>query len=133
MSFTRTLTRFEPTAYALLRIVSGFLFAWHGVGKLFGFLGEQQPVMSQAWIGGVLELVGGILIMLGLFTRIAAFICSGMMAVAYFQFHWKLDMSGYQFLPLVNRGEAAVMYCFLFLYIAARGPGIASLDAKRGH
>jgi putative oxidoreductase len=132
MSFARALSRFEPTAYALLRIITGFLFLWHGTGKIFGFLGDKMEVASQAWFGGVIELVCGVLVMIGLFTRYAAFLASGTMAVAYFQFHWKLKFADYAFLPLVNLGEAAVLYCFLFLYIAARGAGAFSIDGKRG-
>jgi putative oxidoreductase len=132
MSFERSLSRFEPAAYALLRIVAGFLFMWHGIGKVFGFLGPKMELGSQLWIGGVIELIGGALIMIGLFTRYAAFIASGTMAVAYFQFHWKLHFADYAFLPAVNMGEAAVLYCFLFLFIAAKGAGKLSLDGKRG-
>jgi putative oxidoreductase len=132
MSFARTLSRFEPTAYAVFRIVVGFLFLWHGLSKLTGFLGPQMPTGSQMWIGGVIELVCGALVMLGLFTRYAAFLASGTMAVAYFQFHWKLHVADYAFLPVVNQGEAAVLYCFAFLFIACRGPGALSLDGKRG-
>lgn len=110
----------EP-AYALLRIMAGFMFAFHGVQKLFGVMTTHQPAMgSQLWFGGIIELVGGAAIMLGVRTRIAAFLCSGMMAVAYFQFHWKLQ-GGAAFFPAVNQGELAVLYCFVFLFIACRG------------
>lgn len=118
------LEKYSNPAYALLRIVAGLLFAFHGAQKLFGILGGfQPPVGSQVWIGGVLELVGGLAILAGFQTRIAAFLCSGMMAVAYLQFHWKLQF-GAAFWPAVNKGELAVLYCFLFLYIACRG-GVA--------
>ena len=127
----KQLDKYEPYAYALLRIISGVMFAFHGTGKLFGFLGKQQPAFSQLWIGGVIELVGGVLIALGLFTRWAALIASGTMAVAYIQFHWKGEFAGNQFLPLVNKGELAVVYCFLFLLFATRGAGIWSLDRTR--
>lgn len=127
----KLLDRYEPYGYALLRIVAGVMFAFHGTGKLFGFLGEQRDVGSQLWIGGVIELVGGALIALGLFTRWAALIASGTMAVAYFQFHWKLDFSTYRFLPAVNQGELAVLYCFVFLLVAMRGAGIWSIDRAR--
>jgi putative oxidoreductase len=80
----------------------------------------------------VIELVGGSLIMFGLFTRYAAFLCAGMMAVAYFQFHWKLQFGNKMFFPLVNMGEDAVVYCFVFLFIACRGAGAWALDRKRG-
>lgn len=108
-------------AYALLRIVAGFMFSFHGVQKVLGVLTDtQQPVGSQLWIGGVIELVCGLAIMLGVLTRLTAFLASGTMAVAYFQFHWKLQLDE-NVLPGVNQGEMAVLYCFVFLYIACRG------------
>lgn len=122
---------FRPLAgvtYAMLRIVSGLLFAFHGVQKIFGVLTDHQPAMgSQLWIGGLLELVLGIAIAVGFATSIAAFLSSGMMAVAYFQFHWKFRFDE-NLLPAVNGGELAVVYCFLFLFIAARGSGPVSLN-----
>ena len=120
----KQLERFAGTAYALLRIMTGFMFSFHGMQKLFGVLSEypQPAVGTQMWFGGIIELVGGLLVMLGLQTRWAAFLASGTMAVAYFQFHWKFQM-GPQFLPGVNQGEMAVLYCFIFLYIACRGAG----------
>jgi len=117
--------------YSLLRIVTGFLFAFHGIQILFGVLIEQQPAFgTQVWIGGLLELVCGLAICLGLFTSVAAFLASGMMAVAYFQFHWQFRFDA-NFFPAVNQGEAAVIYCFLFLYMACKGSGRWSLDARR--
>jgi len=114
----------------LLRIISGFLFSFHGMQKVFGLLTEMQPpVGSQLWIGGVIELVAGIAIMAGLGARIAAFIASGEMAVAYFQFHWKFQM-GAAFFPVVNKGELAALYCFVFLFIATKGAGIWSIDGR---
>jgi len=108
--------------------MAGFMFSFHGAQKVLGVLAEMQPAIgSQLWIGGVIELVGGLAIMLGLGTRWAAFICSGQMAVAYFQFHWKFHM-GAAFFPIVNKGELAVLYCFVFLLIACKGAGIWSLD-----
>jgi putative oxidoreductase len=127
----KALEKFEPQAYALLRIVAGALFAFHGVQKIFGWLGRTMPFGSQLWVGGLIELVAGVLIAIGLFTRWAALIASGTMAVAYFQFHWKLEFGGYQWLPAINKGELAVLYCFLFLLIALRGAGIWSLDRTR--
>ena len=125
--------KLEPWAYAALRVVAGGLLIFHGAGKLFGVLGTpQMPAFSQLWFGGVIEFVGGGLVAIGLFTRIAAFVCSGMLAVAYFQFHWKLHFDGLQYLPIVNKGEPAVLYCFVFLFISAYGPGRVSLDAQRG-
>ena len=125
-----------PRAFGLLRIVSGFMFLAHGAQKLFGFLappGAQSPQMwSQMWVGGVLEFFGGLLVMLGLFTRPVAFILSGMMAVAYFQMHaWTaMDKQGFSgfFWPIMNRGELAALYCFVFLLFAVAGPGAWSLD-----
>ncbi|HLL22647.1 MAG TPA: DoxX family protein [Kofleriaceae bacterium] len=123
-----SLARFEPYAYAVLRIVSGAMFAFHGIQKVTGFLGKTMPVGSQLWIGGVIELVAGVLIAIGLFTRPAALIASGTMAVAYIQFHWKLSFAEYQWLPAINQGELAVLYCFVFLAIALRGPVACSID-----
>jgi putative oxidoreductase len=106
------------------------MFEFHGVQKLFGVLTDFQPAVgSQLWIGGVIELVCGVLVMVGLQTRWAAFIASGEMAVAYFQFHWKFQL-GKQFFPAINKGEMAVLYCFVFLFIACRGGGIWCLDKK---
>jgi putative oxidoreductase len=126
----KQLAKYEDQAYALMRIVAGFMFSFHGAEKVLGLLGASQPAIgSQIWIGGVIELVGGVAIMLGLRTRWAAFICSGEMAVAYFQFHWKFQM-GTAFFPIVNKGELAVLYCFVFLLIACKGAGIWNLDKK---
>jgi len=120
----------EPFAYAALRIISGAMFTFHGVQKIIGWGGPTPPVGSQIWIGGLIELVGGALITLGLFTRPAAFLASGTMAVAYIQFHWKFAFAGSMWLPAINKGELGVLYCFLFLFIAARGAGKASLDDR---
>lgn len=123
--------KFVPQTYAALRIIAGLLFAIHGVQKLTGALGGHEVALaSQLGIGAVIELVGGAMIALGLFTHIAAFICSGQMAVAYVQFHWKLQ-HGDAFFPAVNGGELAVIYCFVFLAIAAAGPGVFALDNLR--
>jgi len=125
------LEKYTDQAYALLRIVAGFMFAFHGMQKVFGILSQmpQPPIGSQAWIGGVIELAGGLMIMTGFMTHLAAFICSGEMAVAYFQFHWKFQM-GSAFFPGVNKGEMAVLYCFIFLFIACRGGVLWCLDKK---
>lgn len=124
------LSKYTEQAYAVLRIVVGVLFFFHGLQKVFGILAEgAKPVFSQLWIGGVIELVAGALIVIGFQTRWAAFISSGMMAVGYFQFHWKFQF-GDAFWPIVNRGELAVAYCFLFLYIACRGAGIWAVDKE---
>ncbi|HEX2690746.1 MAG TPA: DoxX family protein [Kofleriaceae bacterium] len=121
-------------AGAVLRIVSGAMFSFHGAQKLFGVLStpeHQPPAWSQLWFGGIIELIGGILIALGLFTRPAALLASGTMAVAYFQFHWKLAMDHWKFLPAVNGGELAVLYCFVFLVFAVSGAGSFSIDRLR--
>jgi putative oxidoreductase len=122
------LGRFEDYAYALLRIITGLMFAFHGIQKILGILSEYQPPMgSQAWFGGLIELFGGLMVALGFQTRLAAFLCSGMMAVAYFQFHWKFQV-GANFFPAINKGELAVLYCFVFLFMVCRGAGKWSLD-----
>jgi putative oxidoreductase len=124
--------RAEPLVYAALRIVTGALFAFHGAQKILGWYSTfMPPAGSQLWVGGILELVAGVLLVLGLCTRIAAFIASGQMAVAYTQFHWKLAFAGGAWLPAVNKGELALVYCFLLLFIAAHGSGIFSIDARR--
>jgi putative oxidoreductase len=117
-------TSFESYAYAAMRIVIGLLFLFHGLQKVFGMYGrEAVPLISRAGAAGIIELVGGVLVMIGLFTSPVAFICSGEMAFAYFLAH---APSG--FWPIVNRGELAALYCFVFLYISARGAGPVSLD-----
>lgn len=127
----RILPRFTEPSYALLRIVSGLLFAFHGAQKLLGlFAGPAaKPLDLQKQVGGFIELVGGLLIMIGLGTRWAAFIASGTMAVAYTQFHWKGQLDE-GFFPIVNKGELALVYAFVFLFIACRGAGIWSVDGR---
>ncbi len=120
-----------PYLQSLLRIVAAFIFITAGTAILFAFPtgmppGFSAPPMSQLWIGGLLEVVGGALLLLGLFTRPVAFVLSGMMAVAYFQFHFPQS-----FWPTINNGVPAALYCFLWLYISAAGPGPWSLDAKQ--
>lgn len=122
---------YEDQTYALMRIVVGFLFLCHGAQKVLGLIGGMDGegatagLMSQIWIAGAIELIGGLAIMLGVLTSWAAFLSSGLMAVAYFMAH---QPSGA--LPIQNRGELAVVYAFVFLYIAARGAGIWSLGGK---
>ncbi len=125
------LEKYSAYIYALLRIVAGFMFAFHGVQILFGvFTDMHPPVWSQTWIGGIIELVGGVAIMLGFQTRLAAFICSGTMAVAYVQYHWKFQL-GRELVPDVNKGELSLLYSFLFLYFACRGGVKWCLDRLR--
>ena len=124
------LARYTEIAFALLRFVAGALFACHGAQKLFGLFGGKVMTGSTLIMtAAVIELVGGILIAIGLLTRAAAFIASGEMAVAYFKSH-----APQGFWPIQNKGEAAVFYCFLFLFIAAHGAGRYSIDAlvRRG-
>ena len=120
------MSRLGEAAYALMRIVLGFLFACHGAQKLFGVLGGQPQHHGLMLFAGIIEFFGGVLIGLGLFTRVAAFIASGEMASAYFMVHAKGG-----FWPILNHGELAVALCFAFLFIAANGAGKYSLD-KRG-
>jgi putative oxidoreductase len=113
------LAPYSPPLYALLRIVAGLLFAQHGVQKLFGWLGgEPVSLLSQRGLAGVIETFGGLAIALGAFTSPIAFVASGQMAVAYLQAHLPRG-----FWPIQNGGELAVLYCFLFLYVASRGSG----------
>jgi putative oxidoreductase len=116
------LKRLEPTAYALLRIVVGFLFICHGLQKLLGVLGGHRVALaSMLGAASIVETVGGLLVMIGLFTSPAAFICSGEMALAYFMVHQPRGT-----LPIQNGGEPAVLFCFAFLFIATRGGGFLS-------
>ncbi len=115
------LQKYADYAYALMRIMTGLMFSFHGAQKILGLLSESQPpVGSQLWFAGIIELLGGLAVMLGFQTRALAFLCSGEMAVAYFQFHWKFQI-GRMFFPALNKGELAVLYCFVFLFIASRG------------
>lgn len=116
--------KFEAPLLSVLRIVAAFLFMLHGAQKLFGFLGGQKPpLLSLLGVAGLLEFFGGLLLLVGLFTNFVAFILSGEMAVAYFRAHFPQG-----FWPLQNRGELAVLYCFIFLYLAVAGAGPWSLD-----
>jgi putative oxidoreductase len=121
---SRILGRYADAIYALLRFVAGFMFMFHGLQKILGAFPDPAmpmptpPVGSLLWFGGMIELVGGILILLGLLASWAAFLASGMMAVAYFMVHQKMGTW-----PIQNHGELAALYCFVFLYIAARGSG----------
>jgi putative oxidoreductase len=120
----------EPYVRSILRIVVGFLFSLHGMQKLLGLFGGMggsgatAPFASLLWVAGGLEMVGGLLILVGLFTAPVAFILSGEMAVAYFMMHFPQG-----FLPIRNGGELAVLYCFVYLYLCVAGPGPLSADA----
>jgi putative oxidoreductase len=120
-----------PILLSVLRIVAGLLFLEHGAIKLLGFPPgspmPMPPAFTLLWFAGAIELVGGVLIALGLFTRTAAFICAGEMAVAYFMAHAPQGL-----FPANNMGDAAILYCFIFLYLSAAGPGPWSVDAVRG-
>ncbi len=117
-------------AYALMRVTTALLFMFHGVQKMFGVLTASTPVFpSQLWLGGLIELVAGAAIALGLLTRWAAFLASGTMAVAYVQFHWKFAL-GASLLPAINKGELALVYAVAFFFIACRGGGRYSVDAR---
>lgn len=120
--------RFEPVAYALLRVVAGWLFAFHGMQKLLGMYGGAiQPLFSMLWWAGAIELVAGPLIAVGLLTRYLALLSSGQMAFAYFIAHQPQG-----FWPIENQGELAALYAFVFLYLSSRGSGPWSLDALLG-
>jgi putative oxidoreductase len=129
VSMERVLSRYTARLHALLRIVAGLVFCQHGLPKLVGGFGRDAPaeLFSQMGLAGVLEVFGGTLIALGLFVSPIAFILSGEMAVAYFQAHLPRG-----FWPVANGGELAVIFCFLYLYFAATGAGIWSLDDLRG-
>ena len=133
--------RYAPITYALFRIVFGYVFLLFGLQKLFGLFGGQQAaLMSLQGAAGVVETFGGLLIMLGLFTRVAAFLASGEMAVAYFYIHvWQVGQPPMGpglpeglLVPQMNRGVDAALFCFAFLYVATRGAGIWSLDQMLG-
>ena len=127
MEFT-WLSRWQPQLLAILRIVTGLLFLEHATSKFFAFPVPfpVQPLPPLLMAAGAIELVAGILITLGLFTRLAAFIASGEMAVAYFYGHYPNG-----FWPIENMGEGAILFCFVFLYLAAAGPGAWSIDGAR--
>jgi len=124
----KVLSSYNSQAYALMRIVIGFLFLWHGMQKLFSFPSAMPPGVPAFVIygAGSIELVAGILIMVGLFTRWSAFLASGQMAFAYWMAHGTKAV-----LPVQNGGELAAVYCFVFLFISTQGSGIWSVDGAR--
>ena len=117
--------QYENQTYALMRIFAGFLFLWHGSQKILGFPDESMAGGYVKWVAGSIELVGGALIMIDLFTSPAAFLASGLMAAAYWMAHGTNDL-----FPILNRGELAVLYCFVFLYISSKGDGMWSVGGK---
>jgi len=125
-----SLSRYSPYALAALRIITALLFIEHGTMKLFGFPAGEQPMdialFSLIGLAALLETVGGLLVLFGLFTRVAAFILSGEMAVAYFMAH-----APQAFYPALNGGDAAILFCFVFLYLVFAGPGAWSVDGMR--
>lgn len=126
----KALAPYADHTYALLRIAAGFMFAFHGAQLVFGLFSDGHvPLASQMGLGGLIELVTGILVMAGFQTRLMAFLASGTMAVAYFQFHWRFQ-GGAKLFPAMNQGELSALYCFLFLFIACRGGVKWALDAK---
>lgn len=124
----RKLQGYAPIALALLRIVTALLFIEHGTAKLLNFpASEMHPsLFSLFGLAGVLEIVGGALVLLGFFTRIAAFLLSGQMAIAYWMAH-----APQSFFPVNNGGDAAILFCFIFLYLVFAGPGAFAMDNKR--
>lgn len=120
--------RWVPALLSVLRIVTGLIFVQHGMQKMLGFPAGPMPMpapMTLLWFGGILELVGGVLILIGLFTRPVAFILAGEMAIAYWMFHFPKG-----FYPILNMGDEAILLCFIFLYLSAAGAGPWSIDAE---
>lgn len=132
MQTSTTLETWIPRALALLRIVTAFLFIQHGTAKLFGFphvaMFDSVQLVSLIGLAGVLEVVGSLMLIVGLYARVSAFILSGEMAVAYFMAH---APQGHVLAPMLNQGELAVLYCFIFLFLAVAGAGAWSIDAVR--
>lgn len=131
MQAFNSLQRIQPQLLGLLRIFTALTFISHGTQKLLGFPAPPSwgfpAAFSLPWIAGVLEIVGGTLVLVGFLTRPAAFILSGLMAVAYWMAHGSKG-----FYPLLNGGEAAMLFCFIFLYIAAAGPGAFGIESRKG-
>ena len=123
------LAPFEGPIYSVLRAIAGLMFMAHGIQKIFGLFGGPHPDLPvpMVWLAGLIELIGGALVGVGLFTRWAALLCSGLMAGAYFIAHQPQAA-----LPILNQGELAILYCWIFLFVATRGSGTWSLDAVLG-
>lgn len=127
MAQLEKLSQYQPYALAALRVIAALLFLEHGTQKLFGFPAFQMegPLPTMLLIAALLEVVGGLLILVGFFTRPVAFILSGQMAVAYFTAH-----APKSFFPVLNGGDAAILFCFIFLYLVFAGPGAFSVDKR---
>jgi putative oxidoreductase len=131
MRFSDQLDHYSPYMLAVLRIVTAFIFMEHGTQKLLGFPPGSVPqpaLFSLFGLAGVLEIVGGLLILVGLYTRLVAFVLAGQMAVAYFVGHAPEGL-----FPVNNGGDAAILYCFVFLYLVFAGPGAWSIDGHHAH
>jgi len=126
MSFFERLSPYQAVALALLRIIAALLFIEHGTQKLFGFPPAPYAITTLFFVAGIIELVGGILILIGLFTRPIAFLLSGEMAIAYFMVHMPIN-----FFPANNQGDGAVLFCFIFLFLVFAGPGEWALDNRQ--
>ncbi len=126
MSLFERLSPYQPAALAILRIVTALLFIEHGTQKLFGFPPAPFTITTLFFVAGIIELVGGLLILFGLFTRPVAFLLSGEMAIAYFLVHMQID-----FFPANNQGDGAVLFCFVFLFLVFAGPGKWALDNRQ--
>ena len=126
----RLLEKWQPQLLALLRVMAALLFMEHGMAKLFHFPvpqpGAPDPLPLLLLAAAIIEVIGGVLVALGLFTRLAAFLMAGEIAIGYFLFHFPKS-----FWPIVNQGEAAILFCFIFLYLASAGPGAWSVDGAR--
>ena len=128
--FFKSLGRYEPQMRSILRIVAALIFMAHGTQKILGIPASDRafpPVFSQFWFAGIMELVGGALLVIGLFSRPVAFLLSGLMAFAYWMVHAPMHP-----IPALNGGDAAILFCFVFLYIAVAGPGPLSVDKLTG-
>ncbi|OCJ12530.1 DoxX family protein [Rhizobium sp. AC27/96] len=126
MSLSERLSPYQPAALAVLRIVTAILFIEHGTQKLFGFPPAPYEITTLFFVAAVMELVGGILILIGLFTRPVAFLLSGEMAIAYFTVHMPIN-----FFPANNQGDGAVLFCFIFLFLVFAGAGEWALDNRQ--
>ncbi len=126
MSLFERLSPYQPAALAILRIITALLFIEHGTQKLFGFPPAPFTITTLFFVAGIIELVGGLLILFGLFTRPVAFLLSGEMAIAYFLVHMQID-----FFPANNQGDGAVLFCFVFLFLVFAGPGKWALDNRQ--